>query len=790
MNRKKILQAELLQMSIDNEKIKEQRVGDFKNPNKPPPVPPQYRTTAEIQADSMEQQKMVIDNLRSLGIDFSLAVEVSQQLKTDIAGGDGNFLKFNKNFPYFKEKIEKTFNPKSSTSAELINKIKDYFDDVDNSIGLTLEGTKSTTFFTNKPIGATSILASREMYQQAELEVDALIVRYTLDPANSAILKAQITNVINSSPTDTELADIDLFPNIEKNKINRMIGNLIDRYHLPTSTFINEFNNGVGNVGNLVQAQSALGAFGNVIGMVNTKSIEKLRELGDKIREEQAKLFAVAQGLAPPVLGPVIPQPINPLGQPIVNPIGLYNQNRQVNKDYVQNQINTFTTGAYMRRLLAPETQIIDGIPVYNNGFKGHPPTIDGNPPNLAVDDSDNVIYEELKPFVGNIQQVFRLRNGQVIDKNGVSYNTRIYNPATMEYDTFAGGQPLNLMGFLQKAKLTQATMDATVKSRYTRAQFKHIIEKQERPVIFNKIDNDQNYDPAHNPASMIYGNYNENTGALIGGYGIGRGVDERLQRDKERNEAYIQANKNRTPEERAKIAKESIERQQQNTKDYEARYQANQENRNRLLSGNGMKKKKYKDDSSSDEEKIHIDINSHNGKNYKMGGDGFIKRRIKIGKGIEINKDEPKFRAFGKYIIHMLQLHNNNVLNFKHKSGGTIPSIKPVEINDNFKDFILDVLDSGRVNDRHFGSLTDAEKNHFIKVVRGAGIIQDLKLKQSNHDAEKEEMNRLELLVGEINAGNDNEKMIKEAKTLIKKYVSNGRISRQKGFDMLAELE
>jgi hypothetical protein len=202
-------------------------------------------------------------------------------------------------------------------------------------------------------------------------------------------------------------------------------------------------------------------------------------------------------------------------------------------------------------------------------------------------------------------------------------------------------------------------------------------------------------------------------------------------------------------------------------------------------------KVKKYDSDSSSDEMRdIHIDINSHNGKDYKMSGDGFIKRRIKIGKGIEIKKDEPKFRAFGKYIIHMPQLHNQNILNFKHKSGGTIPSIKPVNVNDNFKDFVLDVLESGKVNDRHYESLTEPEKNHFLKVVRGAGIVNDLKLKNANDDKEKEDIERLELLIGEYNAGNDNANMIKEAKVLIKKYVSNGRISRQKGLEMLMEFD
>jgi hypothetical protein len=93
-------------------------------------------------------------------------------------------------------------------------------------------------------------------------------------------------------------------------------------------------------------------------------------------------------------------------------------------------------------------------------------------------------------------------------------------------------------------------------------------------------------------------------------------------------------------------------------------------------------------------------------------------------------------------------------------------------------------------VNDRHYESLTEAEKNHFLKVVRGAGIVNDLKLKNSNDDKEKEDIERLQLLIGEYNAGNDNANMIKEAKTLIKKYVSNGRISRHKGLEMLMEFD
>jgi len=779
MDNKKKLQAEYLQLAIDNEKIKEQRVNDYKNPNKPPPIPPQYKSNAEIQADAMEQQKMVIDNLRTLGIDYQVAAQISQDLKNNIAGGDGNFLKFNKNFPYFKEKIEKGFNAKNATVLEMIEKIRDYFDDIDNSMGLTLVGTKATNFFANKPLTAVSILPSREMYEQLEAEVDGILAKLSLNPATTAVLKAQITSIINESPTDDELRDIDSFPNIEKTKLNRATEILITKFHFPTSEFIYNANNSFGTITNAPQALTVLGTISRSLGMVNTTSLDKLKEFVVKIREEQAKLFASATGLAP--------IPTTPSGVPITNAAALFAQNRKDNKDYIRSEINKMNTYLLTQRLTNPATQAINGTPVYDGYFINHAPTVDGNPPNGATDESDNMIYEVVrkpettkkgKTVIRN-RKTIQLRNGQIIDTHGAGeIEQRGYDPTKSEWNIIPSGDVYNIKRFLWKAFLdeTTNTTNPLYDNRIKNDTMKNEIRTKEYPVLENLLDTNAGYDPRLDPASWIAPNINE-AGAIVGGFGIkrrikvGRGDPD----DPWRNTGYTKYyHPNMTPEE-YKNKKWGTPLPTAPT------------------TGQGVKKKKkdkYDSDSDSDKEQIHIDINSHNGKNYKMSGDGFIKRRIKIGKGIEINKDEPKFRAFGKYIIHMHQLHNNNILNFKHKSGGTIPSIKPVNIDENFKDFIIDVVDSGRVNDRHFESLTEPEKNHFLKVVRGAGIIEHLKLKQSNHDIEKQELNRLDLLLGEVEAGNDNSNMIKEAKTLIKKYVSNGRISRQKGLEMLMEFD
>ena len=176
-------------------------------------------------------------------------------------------------------------------------------------------------------------------------------------------------------------------------------------------------------------------------------------------------------------------------------------------------------------------------------------------------------------------------------------------------------------------------------------------------------------------------------------------------------------------------------------------------------------------------------------GSPYAIDGMGFMNRKIKIGKGIAV-QEQPRYRTFGKYIIHIPYLENDNVLNVKFQSMGSIPSIKPVSIDDNFKEFIMDILNTSQVNQQHYNSLTEAEKAHFHKIVKGAGLSNALKFKADDKIDDKKDVKRLDILVGQIVAGNDNDKVMKEAKELIKKCVSNGSITRHRGMDLLFQIE
>ena len=134
--------------------------------------------------------------------------------------------------------------------------------------------------------------------------------------------------------------------------------------------------------------------------------------------------------------------------------------------------------------------------------------------------------------------------------------------------------------------------------------------------------------------------------------------------------------------------------------------------------------------------------------------------------------------------------LENENVLNLKFPSMGSIPTLKPVNIDDNFKDFIIDILDSGKVNQKHYDKLTYSEKAHFNKIVKGAGLSNALKFKADDNIDDKKDLKRIDILVGEIIAGNDNDKVKKEAITLIKQCVSNGSMPKYKGMDLLLQIQ
>lgn len=162
--------------------------------------------------------------------------------------------------------------------------------------------------------------------------------------------------------------------------------------------------------------------------------------------------------------------------------------------------------------------------------------------------------------------------------------------------------------------------------------------------------------------------------------------------------------------------------------------------------------------------------------------------RTKKIGEGVKY-EPEPTYRQFGKYVINIPQLKERDILNVKFPSLGRIPQFKPTPISDVMKEFLLELLDTGKVSNRIYEQIPIEERQLFEKIATGAGILNALKLKRTISNEDKEDNDRFTLLKGEYLAGNNSVALLKELRKLVVKFMSQGKISKHDGMNLLIEL-
>lgn len=167
-------------------------------------------------------------------------------------------------------------------------------------------------------------------------------------------------------------------------------------------------------------------------------------------------------------------------------------------------------------------------------------------------------------------------------------------------------------------------------------------------------------------------------------------------------------------------------------------------------------------------------------------GGVGI--RMKKIGKGISV-EESPTYRQLGKYVIHQNQLQNSDILNVKYPSLGRIPQFKPTHISSSTKDFLMELLDNQRVNPHHYDTLPLQDRKLFEKIMTGAGVFHKLGLKKSVSDDERAEYDRFQILKGEYMAGNNSVALMKELRRFIVKFMTEGKIHKSEGVDLLMDL-
>jgi hypothetical protein len=153
------------------------------------------------------------------------------------------------------------------------------------------------------------------------------------------------------------------------------------------------------------------------------------------------------------------------------------------------------------------------------------------------------------------------------------------------------------------------------------------------------------------------------------------------------------------------------------------------------------------------------------------------------FGRGIQAS-ERPRHYEFGKYRIHADSL-DKGILNVKFKSLTTVPKIPVQTISSDLKMFIQDITDSGKVNKHLFNKLDKSDKDLFYKIAK----MSDIDLDFEHDDGSKEELERYNLVKGQIMAGNNSSEVLKEMQYLIMKFMNKGILPRQESVQLLYQL-
>lgn len=164
------------------------------------------------------------------------------------------------------------------------------------------------------------------------------------------------------------------------------------------------------------------------------------------------------------------------------------------------------------------------------------------------------------------------------------------------------------------------------------------------------------------------------------------------------------------------------------------------------------------------------------------------VAKKTKIKKPIELSEgyEKPKlYKQLGRYLIGTYHLANNIVC---IKRPNINKSLLNKHISNDLVAIFRKLLKKEQPSFDELTNLSADEKEILHKVVKLCVLDVSVPKPESESIQEKD-LHRFEILKGEITAGNDNAKLVKEFKVLLMKLVNANRVARKDAHDILTDL-
>jgi len=187
--------------------------------------------------------------------------------------------------------------------------------------------------------------------------------------------------------------------------------------------------------------------------------------------------------------------------------------------------------------------------------------------------------------------------------------------------------------------------------------------------------------------------------------------------------------------------------------------------------------------------------------KSAATGGAKYTKKLI-VGRGLKGKKEfaekvdfsvstlpeNKSYIPFGKYVLNQRRL-NDNKLMVRTVKGGAISGIPTLAISPVLGGIIKKMVGGALPSYNEMSSLSPDEQNTLYKIFKMSQVDNADLLPAPNKTKEEEEMNRFQILKGQVLAGNDSKDLIKEFKVMLLKFIHNGKVPKGQGMEIICDL-
>lgn len=145
----------------------------------------------------------------------------------------------------------------------------------------------------------------------------------------------------------------------------------------------------------------------------------------------------------------------------------------------------------------------------------------------------------------------------------------------------------------------------------------------------------------------------------------------------------------------------------------------------------------------------------------------------------VKISVNSPN-QIFGNKVINLKKLYKNQ-LTLRYKNYTRINKYNRVEISDTLVGIILEIIHDKKFNYQLIQKLSESELDFFETMIKDTGLYIILQYdKSKRRDDSIELLQRYKVLIGEINAGNDNNALLEEMQQISYELYKNGKLSRE----------